>query len=493
MVAFQKLPPAELAARKPLGLVWPGGFEIPIIGVTGEYASGKTLFGLTIDPKNTIVVDAELGSKTYESSMGFTRVDVPQEMGKLYPKGDHQPIHVFMWWRKLVSEIEHGRFSVMVIDDISSIEQGLVSWVRGNPQHFGKTAIQYQKSEAMMWGDVKNLWKSILADLSTRVQTLVIIAHMRHKFAGNIPTKEREAKGLDTIMELATLYLELRRNPDGKGNVPAKPIARVVKNRLIHSIMGDDGELQTVPVLTPFVPDCTPARIRHLMLNPVDYAHLKASERVQVDHLTDDERLERQAQIAADSRAAAEAARDRAAIEAGAQATANAQAAAVIPAPDFSAQWVQDKLAKAQAAVVTTPQEQSAGEAAAPWEGAANSFDNAAGQSVTPTPAAAVATASAPASVSAPAIESAPSAPPATEDQLKTLAWIRKEGLKIEIEKWRAMLAKNYEVDTATKLSEDEANQLIAALQKKMQERQMKVSEKEWVNQNVMQGATAGQ
>ena len=67
---------------------------IPVIGLTGEYQSGKTLFGLSISPgPRTLVYDMEKSSLTYES-IGFQRVDIGAEMLKLHPKG-YAPIKLF--------------------------------------------------------------------------------------------------------------------------------------------------------------------------------------------------------------------------------------------------------------------------------------------------------------------------------------------------------------------------------------------------------------
>lgn len=267
--------------------IWPQRIEI--IGVTGEYASGKTLFALTIDPKNTLIYDTERSSGAY-TTLGFQRVSIQDVMQKLKPHG-YKPIDVFTWWWEDVKKIVPGKYTVAAIDTISEIEDGLVEWVQKNPTYFGRTLQQYQKMSGLMWGDVKSLWKTILSDLSARVQTFVFCTHMANIWAADRPTGKRKPKGKETLMELASLYLCMQRNPDNKGIVAPKPAAIVLKSRLVHThFNGESGELELIPCLPPRIPVCTPAEIRKYMLSPPDPNKLSKEERLQEEKLSEDER-----------------------------------------------------------------------------------------------------------------------------------------------------------------------------------------------------------
>ncbi len=267
--------------------IWPQ--EIKIIGVTGEYASGKTLFALTIDPPNTRVYDTEHSSASYQS-LGFDRVSVQDKMAALKPNG-YKPIDIFTWWWSDIKAIKPGQFAVVVIDTISEIEEGLVEWVQKNPGHFNHTAGQYQKMSGIMWGDVKSLWKSILSDLTTKVQTFVFAAHMSNVWSGDRPTGKRKPKGKETLMELASLYLLMERKANDKGQVAAKPSAIVLKSRLLHTGFDpESGELILKPCLPPRLPNCTPAEIRKYMNTPPDYKKLSKDECIPEDKMSADER-----------------------------------------------------------------------------------------------------------------------------------------------------------------------------------------------------------
>ncbi|MCY2963520.1 MAG: AAA family ATPase [Planctomycetota bacterium] len=489
-------PPTPSNAPPPR--LWPAGFEIPILAVTGEPAAGKTLFGLQVAGARTKVLDFELGSATYEKSMGFDRTDVPAELAKLFQNGNFQPIHAFLWFRKFCESIAPGQYDALVIDDISQIEDGCTEWVRKNPGYFGKTQNQFATSEPQVWGCMKVLYKQILCALAPKVQTVCLISHMRDEFKGGKPTGRREPKGKDTILELATLYLELRRFPDQKGIVPAKPIARIIKSRLTHAVMNPTtGDFDLSPVLTPVVEDCTPAKIRHLMLNPVNYEKLKPSERVQTEFMSEDEKLRAQQQIAADTARGQEAARDRAAME---REAAMARGMVLPPVnSDMSGEIAAAKVEKtAQSAMEPAPAAQGVGEVvdsahAAPVAPAASEVP---WNESADAPAAASDPASVPVvgQESAEPVAQSELAEPAepqegtiTVTQKEHLAFLLSpEGLNIPFPKWQEIMMQNYGFNSARFLNEDQADILIAAMDKKLEAKKLKANEATWVS-NVVQ------
>lgn len=252
---------------------------IPILGLTGEYASGKTLFGLTIEPgETTLIYDSELGSDPYQS-LGFDRVDMAREMTAANPDG-YLPKDLFLWWLDHMRSIEPGKYSVIVLDPVSEIESGLVEYVRSNPAEFGYTAGQFAKAEALVWGAVKDYWKRILSEIASRCETFVFTSHMRDEFRAGSPTRRRIPKGKETLMELATVYLQMDRSPDKKGNVSDIPSAIVLKSRLASFRATDDGMVETIPVLPPRLPKATPFAIREYMAKPPNFDKLSAGERL---------------------------------------------------------------------------------------------------------------------------------------------------------------------------------------------------------------------
>lgn len=295
------------ATRKPL---W-NGTQVSVFGVTGEFESGKTLAVLTIDPENTLYYDYEKSGGTYRNLVYEGRVvqvkkriDVPSEMLKKFPNG-YKPIDVFLWWRDHARSIKPGEFSVIAVDPISDVEKGLVDWIKANPKEFGKTETQYEKASALLWEDVKAHWKMLLADLSSRCDTFSFTTHMRDVWKGTTNTGKREAKGKETLAELASLYILLERNFNQKGEKPDKPTGIVKKSRLI-SIVTKNGVTDQVPSLPPRLEQATYPAICRYIQDPPDYGKLKKGEKVEPHVPTEEEIAARKERISENERVAAE-------------------------------------------------------------------------------------------------------------------------------------------------------------------------------------------
>lgn len=282
------------------------GIKVPVLGVAGEKGGGKTLFISSIDPERTAMIDLEDSSASYNIPFAHRWSlydEMLKELGRV-PK----PLECFLWFRNLIENgIKPDQYTVLAVDPITDIEQGMVDWVRENPEHFGHTKNQYDKAAGIMWGDVKAYWKLLLGIVSTKVETFAFTAHMGAVWKGERPVEgKRKPKGKETLFELASLYLQVERLPDEKGKVSDKPAARVLKSRLaLTTIQG--GEIAHTPILPPYLKIATPASIRQYIQKPPDYAKLKSSELAPPEKLSDDDKLLIEAEIADNKRASEEA------------------------------------------------------------------------------------------------------------------------------------------------------------------------------------------
>lgn len=269
-----------------------GKSRIPIIGLTGEPESGKTVCGLTIAPPRedgtprTLYYDTEKSGETYDY-LGAHRIDVPDMMGEMYP-GGYNAAQVFMFFRESMKAVPRKQFDLIFLDVAEDVETGLADWVWQNPTHFRHTQSQYQKMAGIFWNDCTTLWKAVLSDVASKCETFVFSVHTGLVWKNNEATKEKRPKGKRTLMELATLYLHLERLKNEKGMKQQVPSANVLKSRLMHKAA--NGEL--IPILPPRLPICTPAAIREYISSPTlpsDYTEAQlAPEAV----MTDVERLE---------------------------------------------------------------------------------------------------------------------------------------------------------------------------------------------------------
>ena len=317
--------------------LWGSGVRIPIMMVSGPVNSGKTLFGLTIDPNcrkpasevepTTLVYDQEGSSEPYVGGLNFewkdTRAAVaagvhmqrvpaaqtdPRWLRILKENADcndSPAASMFRAWYLSMIQVPAGRYAVGVCDTFTPLQDGMVDWLRRHPEAFGRTANEYTKASSMfLWPDVKAMLAHILTvDCRLRFETFVLTVHLKNEWAAGQKTGKQIAEGLDVLEKLATVHLELDRSPKAKGKeAPRVPSAILKKERLVRFGLDGDSDL---PILPPRLPKCTPDEIRKYIANPPDFAALKADERAVDDSMTDEQRLLIQQEI---SRNEAEAA-----------------------------------------------------------------------------------------------------------------------------------------------------------------------------------------
>jgi hypothetical protein len=314
-----------------------GPMRIPIILISGEVNSGKTLFYLNIDPDcrtrdhdpTTIVWDQEGSAESYESFFNIrwldTRAAVMEGVHrKVFPAQDTDPLwrqillkkpdvnnspsaSLFRAWYLSLLKIEPKQYRVGACDTFTPLQEGLVEWLKMHPEAFGRTANQYEKmASTYLWPDVKSVLSYILAtDCRLRFETFVLTVHLKNEWEGNSKTGNRIAEGLDVLSKLATLHLELDRKPKTKGKeAPRVPAGILMKERLLFFGASAD---EDKPVLPPRLPEASPNAIRNYILSPPDFSNLKPAERVVEETMTDDQRLQLQARIAEANKETAQA------------------------------------------------------------------------------------------------------------------------------------------------------------------------------------------
>jgi hypothetical protein len=333
--------------------------RIPVIGVTGKYQSGKTLFALSIAPgqKRTRVYDFELSASGYRG-LDFDYVDVPATMRGLFGQKEYRPIDVFRWWQQDVLAIQPGSYAVIVADPITDIESGLVDFVASE---YAKHGFSSEKSfvitGGIFWSKVREHWKRLLADLASRCETFIFTAHLKKDWVNGKPTSKDKPGGKTTLLELASLYLWLDRSPDPKtGKVSAKPRChKKLKDRLSYTSF----DQQTMePVILPYLPpafdDCSPSKIREYVQKPADYGKLKTNERVVEEAVSEIDKLEIERQIAQAKADAEASALERLTRQAELRQMSETKAAAAPQPIDVSSQ---QKAAETVKAAVEKPEE----------------------------------------------------------------------------------------------------------------------------------------
>lgn len=284
--------------------VW-GHIEIPHIGVTGPHGSGKTLFGLSIDPEHTLNIDLEDSSATFASTIPVKkRVSMYRELGAKFPGKIPTSLQSFHWFREYIESVKPGEYSVLFVDPINDIEAGIFDWVTQCPAEFGLSQNQVAgKSSGAVWGAVNRWWKMWIGFQSSKFETFVFSTHLGLEWGSDGKPKKGvyKAKGKSVLSEIASLYMVLNR-PDQDGIPREEPVGivhgRIGKQRLA---VWDPKTRKIVSAIPPRIDPCTPDKIREYIKDPVGIRQLREEEKLPAEteaQLTEDERLELKAQIA---------------------------------------------------------------------------------------------------------------------------------------------------------------------------------------------------
>lgn len=276
--------------------------EIPILGVSGGFDSGKTTFLLSIagPTGKTLVYDLEMSSATYQKWYpNMTRVDLPALAAAKYPNG-YTEKQLFEIWRNHLRTVKAGEYDVIAVDTLDALETGLEETIAANHKAYGSKSEESLYSHGKIWRLLRTEWNRILlGEIAAKCTTFAFSAHLKTVWKNNQPTREKTPAGKDVLMKLASLYLILERNV-AKGQLI--PSAIVHKSRL-QTMVG--GKLQQL--LPPRLPEGTPDMIRKYIKNPPNIRQLSDNEVINERPMTADERLLLETEIADARQATAEA------------------------------------------------------------------------------------------------------------------------------------------------------------------------------------------
>ena len=238
-----------------------------IVEVTGPFGVGKTLFALTTgaEMSRICVLDCEGSAEQYKS-WGFDWYDI---IGLAAGNGlTVSAEQVYLAAAKIASQIPANRYDVIVVENLSRIEDGLVDYVTRHPAQFGLSRAQVEKGGGLIWGPIKTLEQNFLLGLKARAKMVIVTVHLRQVWAGKRPVPGLyKPKGKDVLRMLSTLSIWLRFSDS------LIPSGLVLKARMAKIENGIPK-----PVLPPKLPKATWEAIRGYMHNPFDPAHPKPGE-----------------------------------------------------------------------------------------------------------------------------------------------------------------------------------------------------------------------
>jgi hypothetical protein len=297
--------------------LWP--LPIPeIVVVTGPYGCGKSTFtlGTGAPMERTLVIDFEKSQKSFAAQLPVTYVDMQAILAKEYPSG-YKNLDLYSSTTKTVDmNLQPDTFDILVLDNASCFEDGILAYVEKNPAEFGYSPNQFNNMSGLKWGCVKTKYAQLLTRWASKVKMIFIVVHLKDKWVGNAVQKDafgqpvQEPKGKETLDQLSSLFVWLEHGPKGI------PSAKVLKCRIDRKVYIADpsqppfpipteylGELKgepgvvSIPVLPLRLPKCTWAEIREYMRNPADLMNPKEGETLSEKQMSEDDRLKLRAII----------------------------------------------------------------------------------------------------------------------------------------------------------------------------------------------------
>lgn len=273
--------------------------DIPIIGITGDIGTGKTLFMLRaclpmilpdnknvgVEPKDILVIDKEKSSSTYQTVLKFDRIDIYDKI--LQTNSEVKEYQLYKTLESIISELAYKQYKIIQVDPINEFEEGIKDYVMRYPEQYGYTANQFNKMPALIWGCVKAALNNLIMLIAQKCECFVFVTHLGDIFLPDgRPTGKKKPRGKTTLMKNATLYFYLKRNTQ----VSFIPDAKILKSRL--NVLSKDGKLIDLFPENLIIKEFDYEKLFDYMENPekyVDNYNIEAEPEPPL--LNDDERL----------------------------------------------------------------------------------------------------------------------------------------------------------------------------------------------------------
>lgn len=248
-----------------------------IIIATGSYGSGKTTFVCGIEnPQNVLMLDYEGKGESVASQLGIKNYFAPTlEASDLYGF-EYKALHAFLRTKQILQAMPSGRFTVLILDGLMTLQQGMLEEVKRNPVAYGVKA-ENAASGAMggAYPGVGVLLEMVFATARTKgVKVIGVTTEIGSVWGDRGPLLNKfEMKGQKVINKMSVLTVMLTK-PSGPG---APPSGVVLKEQLAKTEF-KDGKLVVTKRIPPRLPEATMAAVYGYMQSPPDFGRLRPEE-----------------------------------------------------------------------------------------------------------------------------------------------------------------------------------------------------------------------
>jgi len=267
--------PEFVGERQPT-IIPPEVTHVTLFG--GFYGSGKTTMAAGTDhPMNELFIDLESKGEGVAKRAGIANYFCPpQEAAGLY--GFNIPgTAIFNRTREILEAIPQDRFTVLILDGLSILQDSMLEVVKASPQSFGvnpSNAISGSMGGA--WPGVGILLQRVFNVARAKgIQVIAVTTEAKAKWGSAGPVLNKfELKGQSIIHKMSVLSLVMVPGfPQYKG----APSALVLKEQL-GDFQWRDGAQQVIKRIPPKLPLATMEEVYRYLREPADYGKLRPEE-----------------------------------------------------------------------------------------------------------------------------------------------------------------------------------------------------------------------
>lgn len=242
--------------------------ELPMTGIvhiTGDVDSGKTTlaYSVGVPPDEIAFIDNDLKGEELHRQLHFGSYFNLVRMFR--QNNGSKPVDFYVMVKRLLDDMPDDKFSLLVFDNFSQLEDGINSWTEDHIQSVSNLTIgQAKNASPLTWTAKRIHYASILDLMLSKAPLVILTTHLRDRWVGMRKTEMKEARCQQPLVEKSSLRIWLKHNSDS----PA-PIGLILK-RTSSSVYNPETRLIEIhSVLPRRMSPCTWERIKWYMENPI--------------------------------------------------------------------------------------------------------------------------------------------------------------------------------------------------------------------------------
>lgn len=244
----------------------------------GFYGTGKTSFVTGIDaPPNILMLDFESKGESIATQLGIENYFAPIQDAMTLAGFGAPATLVFDRVKQVMEAIPQGRFTTLILDGLSILQNGLVAKVETNPIAYGVKAENAATGRmGGAWPGVGKLLQAIANQARLKgIQVIGATAEVKAKWGASGPVLNKfEVKGQDDVHKMSVLtVLMLPGYPENCG----APSALILKEQLAKYEFVN-GEQKVTKRLPLKLPKATMAEVYRYLKEPAKYPNLSERE-----------------------------------------------------------------------------------------------------------------------------------------------------------------------------------------------------------------------